>query len=58
MVSLFCENNALGIVNYLSSSIESPSESSIEKKRAVQAVEHLILTAKSDATVALPQVRS
>lgn len=56
MISIFCDNHALGVVNYLSLSIESSTASLVEKRRAVRAIELLVLTVAADATVALPQV--
>lgn len=56
MMAIFCDNHALGIVNYLSQSIENPSASSIEKTRSVQALQHLVQIGQVDVLVALPQV--
>ncbi|KAL9051765.1 MAG: hypothetical protein Q9162_005817 [Coniocarpon cinnabarinum] len=58
MTSLFCENHALGIVNYLSQSIESPVAGTLEQVRSVQAIQQLVETAQADSLVALPQIRA
>ena len=57
MLAAFFDAHVLGIMTVFSNAIENPlSLHSLEKLRCIKAIEHMIKLAKTNISIALPQV--